>query len=77
MHVCTYIFRGFTGRTFAKSIVLMSSPTSLSVPLGQDKLKMYMNKQIIDGVDIPLNADYTRLKTFFSELFAGKLAGAR
>ena len=72
---CIY-FRGMAGRTFSKSLVLMCSPHSDRVPLGQERLNMYLNRHIIDGVDVPLNANLQQLKQFFKELFADQLGSA-
>ena len=63
-------------RTFSKSVVLMCSPHADRVPLGQEKLKLYLNKHIIDGVDVPLNADLSKLKEFFRLLFTEQLGSA-
>ena len=54
----------------------MCSPHSDRVPLGQERLNMYLNRHIIDGVDVPLNANLQQLKQFFKELFADQLGSA-
>ena len=75
-----FIYRtrsAFTGRTFSKAVVLLTSPRTRKVPLGADKLKLYLSKNIIDAVQIPLHSNEESLQKFFTELFTEKLGEAR
>ena len=75
-----FIYRtrsAFTGRTFSEAVVLLTSPRTRKVPLGADKLKLYLSKNIIDAVQIPLNSNEESLQKFFTELFTEKLGEAR
>ena len=71
----------FSGRiadkTFTKSIMLMTSPTVRKVLMGQEKLKLYLSKLVVEAVEIPLSADLNALLSFFADLFSSKLDGAR
>lgn len=66
-----------SGRTFTKTIVLLTDPNCRKVPLGQDKLKLYLSKNIIDAVEIPLGSDERELVAHFSSLFTQKLGDAK
>lgn len=57
--------------------MLLPKPTVRKVPAGQEKLKLYLTKLIIEAVEIPLSADGVELKQFFTELFAAKLNNVR
>lgn len=66
-----------TGRTFTKSVVLLTSPSERKVPAGEKKLKLYLSKFIIDAVEVSLTASNDELKKYFNELFAEKLGDAK
>lgn len=57
--------------------MLLTSPAARKVPLGQAKLKLYLNKNIFNAVDIPMEVDKEGLLSFFSKLFEDCLQGAR
>lgn len=54
----------------------MSSASATRVPAGQEKLKLYLKRFIIDAVEVPLAADHAALKAFFTNIFADKLGNA-
>jgi hypothetical protein len=68
---------GNTGKVFTKGVVLLPSPATRKVPLGNEKLKLYLSKNIIDAVEIPLHSHEADLKIFFTNLFTHKLGNAR
>lgn len=70
--------RGAAGaKVFSKTLVLMPSNTCRRVPMGQEKLKLYLSKYILDAVEIPLDKDEISLKEHFGNIFRSKLGSSR
>lgn len=75
--LCDFRNAPMSGRTFSKTVVLLTSPSARRVPVGKDKLKLYLNKHIFEAVEIPIDLDGSGLMAFFNNLFQSKLQGAR
>lgn len=64
------------GRTFSKTVTLMTSPTDRKVPMGGDKLALYLNAHTYCNVEIELSCTKQDLLKKFNQLFVDVLKGA-
>lgn len=65
------------GRTFAKTVTLMTSPSARKVPMGAEKLALYLQAHTYGNVEITLSYTKQDMIRMFNELFVGVLKGAR